>query len=1042
MGPSLVKPIIFISYCHKDEPNPAGPGENPWLTYVQSFLQPAMKHAAFEIWTDENIPGGDEWEQHIKAKLAACHICILLVSRHSLNSRYCINVEIEAIRQRQEQQEQVHVYPIILTPVPRTALEPIRHLNLKPKDGKPLSTFEKPDRDTAMSAIADEIAAMLGGRPDSIMAPPTEPSRQPSFVHITGLPETGYERLVGRDARLKRLDDAWADRNTNILSLVAEGGAGKSALVNEWLKQMQAEQYCGAEAVLGWSFYSQGSKERATSSDEFLNWTIERLGIRINTTSAPAKGEVIAEALARRRVLLVLDGCEPLQHGLGTQQGELKDLGLRALLRRFAAMPPAVAHGLVVLTSRLAVNDIARWKDSAAPVVDVEELSDEAGAALLRDNRVWGTDVELQAAARSFGGHPLALSLLASFLKETQFGDVRRRDHIRAFFADPENPRHDHARRVMESYEKEWLTDDPAPPAGGFFAGIFQRPRYSEKARMRAIMHVVGLFDRPASGDCLAALRRKPAIRGLTNSLVVLDEREWRRAVARLREVRLLAPEDPAVPNTVDAHPLVREWFGQRLEQANLDAWRAAHGRLYEHLRHTTREGRTPTPEDLAPLYQAIPHGCRAGRDREALDVYVNRICRWSARYRGLEAYAFQKLGAVGSNLAAVSWFFEKPYEMPVAAFSAANRAWVLAEAAILLKAQGRFTEALPAMRAALRTAVAAKHWRNAARRASVLSDTQSLVGEVAAAVESAEQSVTYADHGGNVFEILISRTTCADAMHTAGQRKEAEDLFTDAEHRQKRREPAHPQLYSRRGYQYCDLLLTKREWTAARDRASRTLEGAELDNWLIDVALDTLTIGRANLGLALASGRGSRCVRSWQRQRNLAASRRRVERRTSAMTRDDARAAKTRLGEAVEGLHTAGQLDDIPRGLLARATFRRSVGNWDGAARDLDEVVEIAEPGPMRLFLCDTALERARLAFARIEAFAPLNALIDDSPAQPAVLSDAKRKSLHDEAAKQLAIAADYITTCGYHKRDEELAELQAVRDGRRRFADLPPRV
>ena len=172
---------------------------------------------------------------------------------------------------------------------------------------------------------------------------------------------------MGRDAELKRLDEAWADRNTNILSLIAEGGAGKSALVNEWLKRMQGDGYRGAEAVLGWSFYSQGSKERATSVEPFLNWALDKLGIEIETTSASAKGEAIAEALARRRMLLVLDGCEPLQHGLGMQQGELKDLGLRALLRRFAAMPPAEGHGLVVLTSRQAVKDVARWKDSAAP---------------------------------------------------------------------------------------------------------------------------------------------------------------------------------------------------------------------------------------------------------------------------------------------------------------------------------------------------------------------------------------------------------------------------------------------------------------------------------------------------------------------------------------------------------------------------------------------------------------------------------------------------------------------------------------------------
>jgi hypothetical protein len=45
----------------------------------------------------------------------------------------------------------------------------------------------------------------------------------------------------------------------------------------------------------------------------------------------------------------------------------------------------------------------------------------------------------------------------------------------------------------------------------------------------------------------------------------------------------------------------------------------------------------------------------------------------------------------------------------------------------------------------------------------------------------------------------------------------------------------------------------------------------------------------------------------------------------------------------------------------------------------------------------------------------------------------------LHDEAAKQLAIASDYIQKCGYHRRDEELAELQAVLNGAREAISLP---
>ena len=48
-------------------------------------------------------------------------------------------------------------------------------------------------------------------------------------------------------------------------------------------------------------------------------------------------------------------------------------------------------------------------------------------------------------------------------------------------------------------------------------------------------------------------------------SLTLSDE-QWRRAVERLREVRLLAPRDASDPDALDAHPLVREWFGDRLK--------------------------------------------------------------------------------------------------------------------------------------------------------------------------------------------------------------------------------------------------------------------------------------------------------------------------------------------------------------------------------------------------------------------------------------------------------------------------------------------
>jgi hypothetical protein len=43
MADATAKPVIFISYSHKDEPEHPVAGQIVWLSYVQSFLAPAVK---------------------------------------------------------------------------------------------------------------------------------------------------------------------------------------------------------------------------------------------------------------------------------------------------------------------------------------------------------------------------------------------------------------------------------------------------------------------------------------------------------------------------------------------------------------------------------------------------------------------------------------------------------------------------------------------------------------------------------------------------------------------------------------------------------------------------------------------------------------------------------------------------------------------------------------------------------------------------------------------------------------------------------------
>jgi len=82
---------------------------------------------------------------------------------------------------------------------------------------------------------------------------------------------------------------------------------------------------------------------------------------------------------------------------------------------------------------------------------------------------------------------------------------------------------------------------------------------------------MLGLFDRPADERALEALLKAPAIYGLTESLTDLSPTELRTVLARLRRARLLTGEDPHNPVHLDAHPLVREYFGEQPAKAWTD---------------------------------------------------------------------------------------------------------------------------------------------------------------------------------------------------------------------------------------------------------------------------------------------------------------------------------------------------------------------------------------------------------------------------------------------------------------------------------------
>src|SRR5258705_1039755 len=371
------------------------------------------------------------------------------------------------------------------------------------------------------------------------------PGSVPKNISVARLPVTGSD-VFGREEDIAFLDDAWANQDVNVLTIVAWGGVRKSTLVNHWLRRMTAEKYRLAELVFGWSFYKQGSSGETSSADEFLDAALTWFGDpdpRLGT--GWEKGERLAKVVAHRRTLLVRDGLEPLQNPPGPQEGRLREPSLQALLRELAAFNT----GLCVITTRTPVADIADHERTSALRRDLEQLSSDAGAKLLRALGVNGHEAELRSASNEFSGHCIALTLLGSYLTDAYNGDIRRWEEVSARLA------HDvrqgaHARKVMESYQT-WFGEGPE----------------------LSVLRLLGLFDRPADEKALGVLLKPPAIPGLTESLTDLSLTDWRTILAKLRRARLLAAEDPRNPGHLDTHPLVREYFGEQLRSQRTDAW-------------------------------------------------------------------------------------------------------------------------------------------------------------------------------------------------------------------------------------------------------------------------------------------------------------------------------------------------------------------------------------------------------------------------------------------------------------------------------------
>ncbi|HEV3040882.1 MAG TPA: TIR domain-containing protein [Candidatus Angelobacter sp.] len=532
----------------------------------------------------------------------------------------------------------------------------------------------------------------------ALLAPSTNGS-QAHRVFISKLP-TVNSLLIGRGEQIEFLDRAWADPETNFIQIIAPGGTGKTALMDKWFRRHLDEA-----TVFGWSFYSQGTSEQrqGASSDRFFAEIMSWLNISLpSAASVYATAEAVASRLREEKMLLILDGIEPMQDSAGF----LRDSALKALLQELSTKNA----GLVLCTTRVRLD----LPDDPPRVlsVDLDNLTPENGAEYLRHLGVDGEQQELEQASKDSDNHALALTLLGTYLVDFLQGDIRRRVEIRELMVD-EAKYGRHARRMMAAYERMFQGKPEA-----------------------AILRALGYFDRPAEPAALKLVLPK------------MKERPYQAALNRLHQARLVLSKE--LSESVDCHPLIREHFAAVMRATAAEEFREGHSKLYEHYCEQAPD-QPDTLDEMTPLFYAVYHGCLAGRHQEAFEtIYRGRICRYKTDF------LIKMLGAFGTNLSLLANFFETPWSRPVTNLSEANQAWIVGNAGFTLRALGRLADALEPMRSGAEDGVSMKDWHHASIIYGNLSQLLLVLGQAHPAIDAACQGVEYADRSEDQAQRLL----------------------------------------------------------------------------------------------------------------------------------------------------------------------------------------------------------------------------------------------------------------------------------------------
>ena len=337
----------------------------------------------------------------------------------------------------------------------------------------------------------------------------------------------------------------------------------------------------------------------------------------------------LANLIAGKKYILILDGLEVFQNPPGINGGRIQDEALHILLR-------SLAHnnlGTCILTSRIGFPQLAEFKRSKQYIErQLNGLETKYGAKFLVSRGIKGSIDELERVSDQYKGHCLSLSLLATVLTDVYSGQIVARTLI----ANPLSVNVDestHVENMLDHYS-EWLHKD-------------------DNILYLEVLNVLALFDRPINKDCFLFICNSKTASGNCfakglNGKTIYDLRP---VLNKLVESHLIFKNGEGDSTVYDTHPIIRNYFCSRLKQLHKDLWKTGCELVFDYLNRNLPYQPNNFFEESA-LLRSITYGA------EYQDINTLFTTQFVDRAMRGNSYATNKLGMYSAVLSTLNSFY------------------------------------------------------------------------------------------------------------------------------------------------------------------------------------------------------------------------------------------------------------------------------------------------------------------------------------------------------------------------------------------------